>query len=86
MNSGDRNIKYFHYFASFRRHTNFINGLKNLNGEWYSEHQSMVSIVHEYFTTLFSYSNPSSQDIANNVDSIGHIVDIHMNDVLCTLF
>lgn len=46
----------------------------------------MVSIVHEYFTSLFSSSNPSSQVISDIVDSIDPIVDNLMNVVSCAPF
>lgn len=84
LKSGDRNTKYFNSFASSRRYTNYIKGLQNLNGgDWCSEQKSLVSIAQNYFTSLFSSTNPSSQDISEIVNDIE---PIDMNDILCALF
>lgn len=57
-----------------------------MDGDWCTEQKIMVSIAHEYFTYLFTSSNPSSQDISDIVTSIDPIVDSNMNDILCAPF
>lgn len=51
-------IQNIHSPASARRHTNFIKGLYDSNGVWFSDNQGMVNITLDYFANIFSSSNP----------------------------
>ncbi|KAL5569458.1 hypothetical protein UlMin_026033 [Ulmus minor] len=63
LTHGDRNSKFFHHKASERRRKNFIEGLKNMEGEWYTGIDNISNVVTDYFDKLFSSSNPSLLDM-----------------------
>ncbi|XP_075478889.1 uncharacterized protein LOC142519745 [Primulina tabacum] len=59
---GDRNSKYLHACASTHRAKNHIRGLVSSHGDWCTDTASMAEIVQNYFSDLFSSSNPSEED------------------------
>uniref|UniRef100_A0A2N9FP25 Uncharacterized protein n=1 Tax=Fagus sylvatica TaxID=28930 RepID=A0A2N9FP25_FAGSY len=60
LREGDLNTSYFHACASQRMKTNSINGLRDSVGGWHTNAGEMGSIAVDYFTSLFSTSNPST--------------------------
>lgn len=83
LNRGDPKTKYFHALAYAQCQNNFIKGPLNRNGEWCSDDTSLVNITAYYFSSLFSSSNPSPQDIETVLDFVGLMVENDMNDALC---
>lgn len=67
---GDKNSKYFHVFASARRDKNHIRGLVSSHGDWCTDAGSMAEIVQNYFSELFSSSNPSAEDREQILDQV----------------
>ena len=55
---GDRNTSYFHAKASARQKKNYMEGLMDDNGQWHIEENKMGELVINYYTDLFSSSNP----------------------------
>ena len=50
---GDRNTKFFHSKASQRRRRNFIEGIKNANGDWVEEVEEVADVAFDYFMNIF---------------------------------
>ena len=50
---GDRNTKFFHSKASQRRRRNFIEGIKNANGDWVEEVEGVTDVASDYFMNIF---------------------------------
>ena len=54
----DRNTSYFLAKAFARHKKNHMEGLMDDNGQWYTEEDNMGELVINYYTDLFSSSNP----------------------------
>ena len=50
---GDRNTKFFHSKAPQRRRRNFIEGIKNANGDWVEEVEEVADVAFDYFMNIF---------------------------------
>ena len=50
----DKNSSYFHNFANERRKRNFIKKLRNNNGAWLEDTESLNPMVSHYYAGLFS--------------------------------
>lgn len=64
LRKGDKNTKNFHSKASTRRRKNMISGLEDENSRWVKEVDDVNQMVCEYFTNIFSTTNPSSGHIS----------------------
>ena len=59
---GDQNTKYFHCRSLERNERNFIAGLKNEVGDWIENEGKVGDMIVNYFSSLFTSSNPLSLD------------------------
>ncbi|KAK9666078.1 hypothetical protein RND81_14G158900 [Saponaria officinalis] len=59
LREGDRNTKFFHLKASARRRRNKITKICMENGDWASADTEIEKVVVDYFTDLFSSTNPT---------------------------
>ena len=59
LKGGDQNSRYFHCRSNQRNKRDFILGFEDDNGEWTEDEGRMGELVEEYFSNLFSTSNPS---------------------------
>jgi hypothetical protein len=72
LQHGDKNSKYFHFKATQRKRKNMIDFINDNQGHRQTRNRDIHTIFLDYFTTLFSSSNPSNiQDslhvVANRV-------------------
>lgn len=81
LKNGDRNTKFFHALTK-----NEIDGFMNSNGDWCSDMQGMTDTTFEYFSSLFSSSNPIPEDMEKVLKFSAPVVDSHMNSFLCSPF
>ena len=58
--SGDKNTTFFHAKASAKQKRNFIEGLLDANEVWQEDENKIKEIVMDYYTNLFTSSNPSN--------------------------
>ncbi|XP_042939392.1 uncharacterized protein LOC122274417 [Carya illinoinensis] len=58
----DRNTKYFHQCASDRRKSNVVRKLLDSNGQAVSSKEGICALFQEYFTEIFTSSNPSNPE------------------------
>ena len=65
--AAELNTKFFHLSTIVRRRRNAIDFLKNQQGNWVSGREAIGMCFEEFFTTLFTSSNPS---IPNNLDDL----------------
>ncbi|KAK2659427.1 hypothetical protein Ddye_005960 [Dipteronia dyeriana] len=68
--SGDCNSKFFHWKAFARKARNEIKGLLDDNGVLCNTKVGVESIVVNYFSGLFSSSNPSSDQWQCVIDAV----------------
>ena len=68
VHDGDRNTKYFHHKASQRKKRNYVKGLFDSSGTWCEDINDVESIFTDYFSSIFTSTNPS---------------DMQLHDVLC---
>jgi len=54
IRDGDRNTRYYHLSTIIRRWMNIIETLQNQYGEWYSEDESIKSMVRDFFKALYT--------------------------------
>lgn len=83
---GDRNTKWFHKRASFRRKKNTIHGVFNKQGSWVEKTENIEAVFIEYFKTLFESSTPDSRSFNEAIVSIPRCMSQEMNDHLLTPF
>ena len=62
LKEGDRNTKFFHGVASRRRRNNKITRIQDGNSFWYETEDEVESVFLDYFSNLFTTSNPSGMD------------------------
>lgn len=74
---GDKNSKYFHIKASQRRRKNTINQIQDDNGNTWSDNDRMSSTFMEYFSKIFTSSNPLDMQ-----DTIDVVKDRINNDII----
>ena len=59
LKEGDQNTHYFHGEASQRCRKNCIKCLRNPNGEWVEGDDRIAQLFIDYYSELFSTSNPN---------------------------
>ena len=62
LKEGDQNSRFFNCRANQRNKHNFILGFEDDNGVWTEDEGRMGELVEEYFSNLFSTSNPLGFD------------------------
>ena len=77
---GDRNTQYFHSKTSARYQNNLIDGMEDLNGNWQEDISIVEGIIVDYYSTLFSTSNPT--DFVKLLDALEPKVTSAMNQML----
>ena len=80
LQSGNRNTSFFHEKASKRHQQNTISRLKDANGIWQDEEETMGNILVEYFQELFTSAGPTVSD--EMLEAIQPKVTDRMNEVL----
>ncbi|KAK3198488.1 hypothetical protein Dsin_021903 [Dipteronia sinensis] len=68
--SGDRNSRFLHAKSSVRKARNRMIGLLDDNGSWCDSKVEMEDIISNYFTGLFTSSNPKKEDIEIVTDGV----------------
>ena len=58
----DQNTRYFHCRANQRNKHNYILGFEDDNGLWNEDESRMGGLVEDYFTNIFTSSNPFGFD------------------------
>ncbi|CAL1365946.1 unnamed protein product [Linum trigynum] len=87
---GEQNTSYFHHQATRRKRRNKILALRNANGDWIDDQESLLNMVLNFYTTLYTEDGDQYEDLMpKNVfprlqqeDSMAlhrpyHISDIH---------
>ena len=77
---GDWNTRFFHVKASNRNPKNLIESMEDSSGTWQDTLEAIESTVIDYFSLLFTTSNPS--DIGRVVDIVQVVVSDPMNSLL----
>jgi len=77
---GDKNTSFFHNRASQRYRRNTIHGLLNAKGEMCCGEEKVAELMVEYYTDLFTSSQPSEIDMV--LHHIPRKVTDEMNDFL----
>ena len=80
LRDGDKNTKYFHCRSTERNKRNFISGLENEFGVWVEEESRIGDMLVQYFSNLFTSSNPSNLDTV--LEGVLPVVNEEMNEVL----
>lgn len=62
LHEGDHNTKFFHSYASNRRKRNQLDHIRDDSGAWVDEPSQVAQVANDYFTKLFTSSNPPLQD------------------------
>ena len=75
--AGDRNTWFFHVKAFNRNQKKLIEGMEDSSGTWQDTPEAIESNVKNYFSSLFTTSNPS--DIGRVVDTVQAMVSEPMN-------
>ncbi|KAH9695348.1 putative reverse transcriptase/RNA-dependent DNA polymerase [Citrus sinensis] len=63
LKEGDKNTKFFHAKASARRKKNRIGGILDEQGKWTEDSDEVERIFCEHFTTLFSTTAPTAEQM-----------------------
>ncbi|XP_060972141.1 uncharacterized protein LOC133038108 [Cannabis sativa] len=63
LREGDQNSKFLHAKATSRRRNNFIQKLKNNDGEWVSWEDDLPTVVTNYFQQVFGYEDVEFGDV-----------------------
>ena len=84
LKCGDRNMSFFHSKASHRFRRNRIIGLKNSDNLWCTEDNELKEIAHQYFSSLFTSSQPS--EYSDIMDAVLPSVTEDMNTQLLRPF
>lgn len=66
---GDRISKFFHLSTIKRRNFNRILSLKDNNNEWVHGDDNIVNLSKDYFSNIFSSSNPNESQIKKVSDN-----------------
>ncbi|XP_075654904.1 uncharacterized protein LOC142625081 [Castanea sativa] len=78
--AGDRNTRFFHVKASNRNLKNLIEGMEDGSGIWQTSLEAIERIVIDYFSSLFTTSNPSN--IERVIETVQAVVAEPMNCLL----
>ena len=69
--AGNKNTRFFHQRASQRRRKNNIDGLHDREGTWQISLDNVSKIAKQYYTKLFTSTNPNNMDmVLNEVDKV----------------
>lgn len=82
--SGDRNSRCFHSKALARFQKNLISGLMDSNECWQEDMEKVEETIVDYYTYLFSSSNPSY--FSELINAVEPIVSHEMNNMLTRVF
>ncbi|XP_020420289.1 uncharacterized protein LOC109949309 [Prunus persica] len=94
LQDGDRNTKFFHTTTIIRRRRNKIERLKNANGIWIEEANSLKILAVDHFSNLFSTTSlgdyvidlPNLSRPVDVVNLHGLVQPINMTEVKTSLF
>ena len=81
---GDKNTSYFHGVATQRKRRNFSKGIKDEEGVWQSAEGTISGIFVEFYTRLFTRSNPHELDRV--LEGVQRVVIADMNAELVKLY
>lgn len=81
---GDKNKSFFHNKASNRKAQNSILGLNDHNGVWQEDPWIIEAMATNYFSTLFTSSNPSNWEELN--EAMEPVISESMNYLLIREF
>jgi hypothetical protein len=84
LKHGDRNINFFHRFASKRKKQNTIKCLVDDNGNRHEDRDSMCDVVYNYFTDLFTSKVSAPKESV--FDDVQQLVTEDMNRGLLAPF
>ncbi|KAH9663932.1 reverse transcriptase domain-containing protein [Citrus sinensis] len=70
LKEGDRNTKVFHAKASARKKKNRISGLEDENGKWIEEDDKVEQLICDYFTHIFTTTNPSQSQLHAALETV----------------
>jgi exonuclease III len=84
LHSGDKNTSFFHFKASQRKRKNNINFINDQNGIRATDNNNIQTIFMDYFTNLFTSSNPSN--LSNSLTGVANRIKPHMYDHLNMTF
>ena len=80
LHDGDKNTKYFHCRSTERNKRNYISGLENELGFWVEEESQIGGMLVQYFSNLFTSSNPINLDLV--LEGVLPVVNDEMNEGL----
>lgn len=86
LKEGDRNTKFFYAKASSWKEKNRIWGVLNQHNVWTEDEEEVARQFCDYFKTLFSTSNPTSESILEALDGLTATITIEMNQQLDSPF
>ncbi|KAK2662941.1 hypothetical protein Ddye_001515 [Dipteronia dyeriana] len=70
LKSGDKNSRYFHSQASYRKAQNYIIGLYNEHGDWVDSKEGFFGVIQDYFSNVFCSASSSTQDISRVLEYV----------------
>ena len=74
---GDKNTRYFHGVATQRKRRNFIKGIKDGEEAWQTDEGVVSGIFVEFYTRLFTQSQP--HDLDRVVEGVRRVVTVDTN-------
>ena len=80
LHDGDKNTKYFHCRSTEHNKRNYISGLENELGFWVEEESQIGGMLVQYFSNLFTSSNPINLDLV--LEGVLPVVNDEMNEGL----
>jgi hypothetical protein len=84
LKAGDKNTKYFHHRATQRQRKNWIQVLLDSSDVWQEEVVNIATIIEQYFSDIFSTSNPLQ--IGQTIDVMDTVVTQEHNSTLLLHF
>lgn len=69
LQSGDKNIRYFHVSATVRRNMNQIFRLKNGEGRWLDWDDGLAEHITDHFNHLFTATRTNWQEVIECMDT-----------------
>ncbi|GMI85140.1 hypothetical protein HRI_002183300 [Hibiscus trionum] len=84
LKHGDRNTRFFHNWASFRRKSNRVTSLRDDDGRLFTTESDMAKVAESYFSNLFTTSSIGNSDFISNL--VTPIVSEDMNNKLLVPF
>jgi hypothetical protein len=80
LQHGDKNSQFFHFKASQRHRKNNINFIIDNQGHNHHQNQNIQEVFHNYFSELFTSSNPTNMH--SSLQVVANRVQPHMQDYL----